>query len=138
MAQEAVFILEKLPMKRKDDILRKLKKNRRMSVGTFWMEVGTRAVSYLCAVIVMTMILSAVLPGSVRQVNQICIYAAIGLATIWAIPFIRFTRMRLRDIGFSPKAYLWLLLPVIGWIVFAGLMCRKGTPQTPESAVEVL
>lgn len=125
-------------MKRKDDILRQLKKNRRMSVATFWMEVGTRAISYLCALLVMTMILSAALPGTVEQVNQICIYAAIGLALVWAIPFIRFTRMRLRDIGFGPKAYWWLLLPVIGWILFAGLMCKKGTPQNAESAVEVL
>ena len=125
-------------MKRKDDILRQLKKNRRMSVATFWMEVGTRAISYLCALLVMTMILSAALPGTVEQVNQICIYAAIGLALLWAFPFIRFTRMRLRDIGFGPKAYWWLLLPVIGWILFAGLMCKKGTPQNAESAVEVL
>ena len=125
-------------MKRKDDILRQLKKNRRMSVATFWMEVGTRAISYLCALLVMTMILSAALPGTVEQVNQICIYAAIGLALLWTIPFIRFTRMRLRDIGFGPKAYWWLLLPVVGWLVFAGLMCKKGTPQNAESAVEVL
>ena len=125
-------------MKRKDDILYQLKKNRRMSVGTFWMEAGTRAISYLCAVLVMTMILSAALPGSVEQVNRVCIYAAIGLALLWAVPFIRFTRYRLRDAGLGTKTYFWLLLPVIGWILFAGLMCRKGTAQNADSAVEVL
>ena len=125
-------------MKRKNDILRQLKKNRRMSRATFWMEAGTRAVSYLCAVIVMTMILSAALPGSVEQVNRACIYAAIGLGLLWAVPFIRFTRMRLRDLECSPKTYFWLLLPVVGWLVFAGLMLKKGKPQNAESAVEVL
>ena len=61
-----------------------------------------------------------------------------ALAVLWAIPFIRITRMRLRDAGISVKAYFWLLLPVIGWIVFAVLMCVKGKPQNPETAVEVL
>ena len=130
--------MENLPMKRKNNILYQLKKNRRMSVSTFWMEAGTRAISYLCALLVMTMILSATLQGTVERVNQICVYAAIGLAVLWTIPFIRFTRMRLRDIGFGPKAYFWLLLPVAGWLVFAGLMLKKGTPQNAESAVEVL
>ena len=125
-------------MKRKDNILYQLKKNRRMSVATFWMEAGTRAISYLCAVLVMTMILSASLSGTVEQINRVCIYAAIGLALLWGVPFIKFTRMRLRDIGFGPKAYFWLLLPVIGWLVFAGLMLRKGKPQNASSAVEIL
>jgi uncharacterized membrane protein YhaH (DUF805 family) len=125
-------------MKRKDDILRQLKKNRRMSAATFWSEAGTRAISYLCAVIIMTIILSVVVPMPVQAINRICIYAAIALGVIWSIPFIRFTRMRLRDSGRSPKAYFWLLLPVLGWLVFAVLMCAKGTPQRPESAVEVL
>ena len=109
-----------------------------MSVTTFWTEVGTRAVSFLCAVILMTIVLSASLPGTVQQINQICIYASVGLAILWAIPFIRFTRYRLRDAGFGPKAYLWLLLPAIGWLVFGWLMCIKGKPQRPESTVEVL
>ncbi len=125
-------------MKRKDDILRQLKANRRMSVGSFWAEAGIRAVTYLCAVVVMTIILSVTISASTEQINRICIYASIVMAVLWCIPFIRLTRMRLRDAGFSTKAYLWLLLPVIGWLVFAGLMCAKGQLQKPESAVEVL
>ena len=125
-------------MKRKDDILRQLKKNRRMSVTTFWMEAGTRAVSFLCAVVVMVIILCVTVPGEVEELNRICILASIGLGLVWSLPFIRFTRMRLRDAGRSPKAYFWLLLPVLGWIIFAGLMCAKGTPQRPETATEVL
>ena len=112
--------------------------SRRMSVGTFWMEVGTRAISYFCAVLIMTMVLSSVLDLDTVQINRICIYASAALAVLWAIPIIRITRMRLRDAGISVKAYFWLLLPVIGWIVFAVLMCVKGKPQNPETAVEVL
>lgn len=127
-----------LLMKRKDNILHQLKANRRLSVATFWLEVGSRAISFFCAMIFMVIILSATVQATVQELNRICIYAAVGLGVLWSIPFIRLTRMRLRDAGFSPKAYLWLLLPVLGLIVFAGLMCAKGKPQSPESAIEVL
>jgi uncharacterized membrane protein YhaH (DUF805 family) len=125
-------------MKRKDNILYQLKKNRRMSRATFWMEVATRAISYLCALLVMTMILSAALPGTMEQVNRVCVCAAIVMALVWCIPFVSFVRMRLRDAGLESKACFWLLLPVIGWIVFAGLMCKKGTLQNSDYVIEVL
>lgn len=125
-------------MKKKYPIFRELEAKRRMSRASFWSEAGTRAVSFLCAVIVMVIILCVVVPADTQRLNDICILASIGLGIVWAIPFIRFTRMRLRDTGRSPRAYFWLALPVIGWVVFAGLMCAKGTPQSPESNVEVL
>lgn len=125
-------------MKKKYPIFRELEAKRRMSAATFWSEAGTRAISYLCAVIIMTIILSVTIPADTEKVNQVCILSSVGLGLLWSIPFIRFTRMRLRDAGRSLRAYLWLLLPILGWVVFAVLMCAKGVPQTPESTVEVL
>ena len=125
-------------IKRKDNILRKLKRQRRMSVGTFWSECALRVISYICALVIMMIILSVALPVSPEELNRIVNIAAVVLGILWCIPIARNTRMRLRDAGFSPKAYLWLLLPVAGWVVFIALMCVKGKPQTPESTVEVL
>lgn len=118
--------------------MRKLKGSRRLSVATFWSEVGTRAISYLCAVILMVIIVSSTVQETVQELNRICICGSVALAVLWCIPFIRLTRMRLQDAGFTSKAYLWLLMPLVGWLVFAGLMCVKGKSQTPETAVEVL
>ena len=125
-------------MKRKDNILYQLNAQRCLSVTGFWSEVLTRAISYLGAVIIMVLILCTTVKGTEEELNRLCIYGAIVLAVVWCIPFVRLTRMRLRDAGIGPKAYLWLLLPVVGWIVFACLMCAKGQLHTPESSVEVL
>ena len=88
--------------------------------------------------IIMVLILCTTVKGTEEELNRLCIYGAIALAVVWCIPFVRLTRMRLRDAGIGPKAYLWLLLPVVGWIIFACLMCAKGQLHTPESSVEVL
>ena len=138
--QGAVFVFwsDDFPMKRKENILYQLNANRCLSVASFWSEVFTRALSYMGAVIVAVLILCTTVPGTEEELNQLCIYVSIALAVLWCIPFIRLTRMRLRDAGIGPKAYLWLLLPVLGWIVFGCLMCAKGQLHTPESSVEVL
>lgn len=108
---------------------RKLKQKQRMSVGRFWSECGVKVISYLCAVIVMTMVLSVVLKVSTERLTQIVEYSACALAVLWCIPIVRNTRYRLRDAGYTAKAYLWLLLPVIGWLVFVALLCAKGKPE---------
>ena len=125
-------------MKRKENILYQLNAQRCLSVASFWSEVFTRALSYMGAVIVTVLILCITVPGTEDELNLLCIYASIALAVLWCIPFIRLTRMRLRDAGIGPKAYLWLLLPGVGLVIFACLMCAKGKLHTPESSVEVL
>ena len=122
-------------MFKKYSILRKLKKQQTMSVAIFWSECATQVLSYICAVIVMIMILSVTLQVSTELLTQIVNYTAIVMAVLWCIPIARNTRMRFRDAGISPKAYFWLLLPVIGWVIFIVLLCFKSLPKTPESAV---
>lgn len=118
-------------------LLRKLRCEERMSVGIFWSECGISVISYLCAVIVMMMILSAALTVSPEKLNRIVEYAACAMAVLWCIPIARNTRRRLRDAGYSAKTYLWLLLPVIGWIVFIVLLCAKSIPRKPDGSVYI-
>ena len=125
-------------MKRKNDMMRQLMAQSSLSAASFWSEVFTRAISYLGVVILAVLILSTTLNATVEQLEQICLYVAIGLAVLWCIPFVRLTRMRLRDAGFTPKTYLWLLLPVLGWIIFAGFMCAKSKEQAQDAPKKVL
>ena len=123
-------------IKRKYTILCKLQASRRMTAGMFWSELAVTAISYLCSLIILMMILSVALPVSSERLSEIMNYVAIFVALLWCIPIARNTRFRLRDAGISPKAYLWLLLPVIGWIVFIALMFAKSIPATDESIVD--
>ena len=121
-------------MKKKDNILRSLKRRQVMPVGKFWSECAIGAISYLCALVVMMIVLSSVLDVDTERLTQIVNYAACVLAVLWCIPIARNSRRRLRDAGYSAKAYLWLLLPVVGWLVFLVLLCKKGKLRTPEEA----
>ena len=123
-------------IKRKYTILRKLQASRRMTSGMFWSEFAVTAISYLCSLIILLMILSVALPVSAERLSELMDYIAIVVAVLWCIPIARNTRFRLRDAGYGPKAYLWLLLPVIGWIVFIALMFAKSIPATADSIVD--
>ena len=123
-------------IKRKYTILRKLQASRRMTCGMFWSECAVTVISYLCSLIILMMILSVALPVSSERLSEIMNYVAIALALLWCIPIARNTRFRLRDAGYGPKAYLWLLLPVIGWLIFIVILFAKSIPATDESIVD--
>lgn len=112
---------------------RRLKKAERMSVSMFWSECAVSVISCLCAVIILTLVLSVTLPVSTERLTQIAEYSACAMALLWCIPIAVNTRRRLRDAGYSAKAYLWLLLPFAGWLVFVALLCKKGVPRMPNS-----
>ena len=46
------------------------------------------------------------------------------------------TKRRLTDAGYSGKAYLWLLIPVLGGIAFAARMFGKTAPDCTQSVSE--
>ena len=122
-------------IKRKYTVLRNIRKSEIMSAGTFWSEVGLKLISFLCSLIVMMMIFSVALPVSTEQLSRIIGIGAWVLLIAWCIPIARNTRRRLRDAGYTAKAYLWLLLPVIGWIVFIGLLCAKSLPRKADGSL---
>lgn len=43
------------------------------------------------------------------------------------IPGLAITVRRLRDAGYSWLSYFWLLLPIVGWIIFIVRLCKKST-----------
>ncbi len=96
-----------------------------MSVGEFWSEMGVRIISFLCAAIMLCIAIVVMVPGETKELIVIVDISVPILAILWVIPMIAMTRRRLRDAGFSAKSYLWLLLPVIGWIVFVALLLKK-------------
>ena len=106
-----------------------------MSAGVFWSEVGLTVISCLCSVIAMVMIFSVALPVSTEKLTRIVNISACVLALLWCIPIARNTRRRLRDAGYTAKAYLWLLLPIVGWLVFLGLMCAKSLPRKADGTI---
>ncbi len=121
-------------IKKKYTVLYEQVKNRRMRPAAFWSECGVRVISYLCAVIVMMILVCVLLPLKEAQLTTISYIGAAVLAVVWSIPAFRDTRYRLRDAELSTKCYFWLLLPVIGWLVFAGLMF---VPSKRVEGVEV-
>ena len=116
-------------------LFRELKKKECMTVGMFWSECAVQVISYICAIIIMTLILSVSLDVSTEKLTQICEYTAIVMAVLWCIPIAIKSRRRLRDAGLTAKAYLWLLLPVLGWLVFLALLFKKGLPRKSDGSL---
>ena len=96
-----------------------------MSRNLFWNEAGTRLISWLCAIVFAAVVICLVIPADVQTLTMICEITACVLAILWILSLTALSRRRLRDAGLGAKSYLWLLLPVIGWIVFIGMLCRK-------------
>jgi uncharacterized membrane protein YhaH (DUF805 family) len=98
----------------------------------FWSEIITRCIGFFCAMIFLCIVLSATVPGDVEDVKNVLRFALPALGVLWSIPLVVLSRRRLRDAGFSAKSYLWLLLPVAGWIVFLVRLCARTAPRKPE------
>ena len=59
-------------------------------------------------------------------------YFLVGISYIWSIattiPSWALNVRRLHDSGRSAFHLLWLLLPIIGWIIYIILLCQKSEP----------
>ena len=100
--------------------------------GQFWSEIAIRLISFFCAVIILCMVLSAKMTGDSAEIVAMANKLVPILALLWLIPIAALTRRRLRDAGYSAKSYLWLLLPIVGWIVFVIRLCAKTAKRKPE------
>lgn len=103
-----------------------------ISVGAFWSELGISLISCLCASIMLCILIAALVPGTSEELTKLAEVAVLILDVLWLIPIVVMTRRRLRDGGFTAKAYLWLLLPVVGWVIFVFLLCKKGSEDPQE------
>lgn len=102
-----------------------------INASGFWSGLPLRLISLFCAIILMSIAVSVCVPGEVEEIVTLCQRIVPVLAVLWLIPVIPLTRRRLRDAGFGVKAYLWLLLPVIGWVIFIVKLCAPSVPRKP-------
>ena len=103
-----------------------------ISPGQFWSEIAMRIIGYFCAVILLCIVVSAALPLDTEEIIALMDILIPILSALWLIPIIILSRRRLRDAGYSAKSYLWLLVPVAGWIVFIVRLCAPTAPREPE------
>ena len=97
----------------------------KMDFIEFWQEVGMRVITLLCCSILLCIFIVVMVPGDTEYLIGVVNIAVPILAAIWAVSVVALSRRRLRDAGYSAKSYLWLLLPVIGWIIFIVCLCKK-------------
>ena len=103
-----------------------------ISPGEFWREIVTRAIGFFCASIVLCIVLSVTISTDVDGIIALMDILLPILGIIWSIPIIVLSRRRLRDAGYSAKSYLWLLIPIVGLIVFVSRLCSRTVPRKPE------
>ena len=82
-------------------------------------------IEFLCAAVLSCIVIVVLIPRETEELSGIMDTLFPVLAILWSIPIISMTRRRLRDAGYDAKSYLWLLLPVVGWIVFLVRLCGK-------------
>ena len=99
--------------------------------GQFWSEIATRIIGYFCAVIILCIVVSSGMEADTETIIGTVNVLAPLLGVIWAIPILALTRRRLRDAGHPARTFLWLLLPVVGWVVFVIKLCAPTAPRDP-------
>ncbi len=103
-----------------------------ISSGQFWSEIVTRIIGYFCATIILCIVISVGVPADTQSIIALINILVPILGIIWLIPIIVLTRRRLRDAGYSAKSYLWLLIPIIGLIVFIVRLCAPTARRKPD------
>ena len=103
-----------------------------ISPGQFWTEIAMRIIGFFCATIVLCIVLSVSMPADVEDIVALVNILVPIMGAFWLIPIIVLTRRRLRDAGYSAKSYLWLLIPVVGLIVFVVRLCARTLPRKAE------
>ena len=103
-----------------------------ISPSQFWSEIALRFIGFFCAVIMLCIGLSVAMPEEPEKISALMGMLVPILGVLWMIPIVVLTRRRLRDGGHSPKNYLWLLIPVIGWIMFVLRLCAPTVSRKPE------
>ena len=99
------------------------------TVTEFWSELFMKLVGFFCASIVLCIVISVTVPWETEAIIDLVHILVPFLGVVWLIPIVALSRRRLRDAGLPVKTYLWLLLPVVGWIVFVIKLCAGSVPR---------
>ena len=103
-----------------------------ISPGQFWTEIAIRFIGFFCATLILCIVLSVTVATDTEGVIALVNIFVPVLGILWLIPVIVLTRRRLRDAGYSAKSYLWLLIPVVGLVVFLVRLCSRTVPRKPK------
>ncbi len=90
----------------------------RATVSEFWSSLFTSVMGGFCTLIVLCILVTVTIPGEVEELKEIMNWVTVANSLFWFMHIAAMSRRRLRDAGFTAKSYLWLLLPVVGWLIF--------------------
>jgi uncharacterized membrane protein YhaH (DUF805 family) len=80
--------------------------------------------------------IAIVAPGTTQYVNDIAIQQASVLSNLWQlaifVPSLALSWRRLHDIGRKGTYYLFILLPVVGWILLFIQLVKDSQPGANE------
>ena len=100
-----------------------------ISPAQFWTEIAMRIIGFFCATIILCIVLSATMQADTEEIIKRVNILVPLLGVLWMIPIAALTRRRLRDGGYTAKTYLWLLVPVVGLVVFVVRLCSRTLPR---------
>ena len=115
--------------KRRNFLLRTFTFSGYATAAEFWSEIPMKVIGFFCASIILCIVVSVTVPGETQEIIDLVHVLIPIMGVLWMIPIAALSRRRLRDAGLSAKTYLWMLLPVVGWIVFIIKLCAKSVPR---------
>jgi len=88
------------------------------TVSEFWSSFFSSCLGCFCTLIVLCIVVCLTVPGEVEDLARIMQWVTPAIGLFWFMHIAALSRRRLRDAGYTAKSYLWLLLPVVGWLIF--------------------
>lgn len=110
------------------------------AIGSFFSKYATfsgraRRSEFWFAVLFTTLVSSAigiVFPGTVQYVNDIAIQQSSPASNLWQLaiflPSLALSVRRLHDVGRKGTYYLFILLPIVGWILLLIQFLKDSQP----------
>jgi uncharacterized membrane protein YhaH (DUF805 family) len=114
------------------------------AIGSFFSKYATfsgraRRSEFWFAVLFTSLVstaISIVSPGTTQYVNDIAIQQASVLSNLWQlaifVPSLALSWRRLHDVGRKGTYYLFILLPIVGWILLFIQLVKDSQPGANE------
>ena len=91
----------------------------------FWAAIVTWAVTDFVLLMTLSIVAMFALKLTSEEAVRFGRTASFVYGAASILPLLAITVRRLRDAGYGPKSFLWLLLPVIGQIAFFARLCTN-------------
>ena len=96
-----------------------------MTMAEFWSSFFGSIMGCFCTLMGLCILLCVTVPAEVEELKEMMYWVTIANCLFWLVHIAAVSRRRLRDAGFTAKSYLWLLLPVVGWLIFIRRLCAR-------------